>query len=143
MGSFLQSVDTVLWGRKTYEQLVVKRGTTGLRGDLKHYLFSRKRLGTPFSGFEYVKQPVKVFAQGLRTSPGRNIWIIGGGGLIASFLDEGEIDEFRLQVIPIFLGSGIPLLEPRHRSIPLELGTVRKFSDSVLGLQYTVVKTAY
>jgi dihydrofolate reductase len=35
--------------------------------------------------------------------------MIGGGEIIAPFLDEGEIDEFSIYVIPIFIGVGIPL----------------------------------
>ena len=33
--------------------------------------------------------------------------MMGRSRLIASFLDEGEIDEFIIQVIPIFIGEGI------------------------------------
>ncbi len=40
--------------------------------------------------------------------PGKHIWMMGGGKLIASFLDAGEIDEFDIHVIPVFMGEGIP-----------------------------------
>jgi hypothetical protein len=42
-------------------------------------------------------------------------------GLIASFLDEGAIDEFIISVIPTFIGEGTPLIAPRHREVPLRL----------------------
>jgi riboflavin biosynthesis pyrimidine reductase len=45
--------------------------------------------------------------------------MMGGAGIIASFLDEGEIDEFVIHVIPKFIGEGIPLIAPRHRSMAL------------------------
>jgi hypothetical protein len=48
---------------------------------------------------------------------------------IASFLDEGQIDEFRVHVIPVFIGEGIPLMEPRHRLVPLKLLGTRRFPD--------------
>ena len=44
--------------------------------------------------------------------------MMGGGKLIASFLDAGEIDEFDIHVIPTFIGEGIPLIAPRHRALP-------------------------
>ena len=47
--------------------------------------------------------------------------MMGGGGLIASFLDAGEIDEFDIHVIPVFIGEGIPLVEPRRRDVQLRL----------------------
>jgi dihydrofolate reductase len=52
-------------------------------------------------GFELVNEPVKTFAQRLRAQPGKDICMMGGGGIIASFLDEGEIDEFSIRVVPI------------------------------------------
>jgi len=56
-------------------------------------------------GFELVKEPIKPFAQRLRAQPGKNIWMMGGGEIITSFLDEGEIDEFSIHVIPVFIGE--------------------------------------
>jgi dihydrofolate reductase len=35
-----------------------------------------------------------------------------GAGIIASFLDEGEIDEFIISVVPVMIGEGIPLIAP-------------------------------
>ena len=62
----------------------------------------------------------------------------GGGGIIASFLDEGEIDEFVISVIPILIGEGIPLIAPRHRTIPLKLLSTKKFPDGVVTLHYAL-----
>jgi dihydrofolate reductase len=66
--------------------------------------------------------------------------MMGGGGIIASFLDEGEIDEFIIHVIPTFIGEGIPLVAPRHRTVPLKLMSIKKFSDGVVRLHYAVKK---
>jgi dihydrofolate reductase len=89
---------------------------------------------------DFVSEPVKAFAQRLRGAPGKHIWMMGGGGLIASFLDAGEIDEFDIHVIPTFIGEGIPLIQPRHRDVPLLLRTARKYPDGVVGLRYEVVR---
>jgi dihydrofolate reductase len=64
--------------------------------------------------------------------------MMGGAGLIASFLDAGEIDEFSIHVIPTFIGEGIPLIAPRHRTVPLRLQSTRKFPDGVVRLHYAV-----
>jgi dihydrofolate reductase len=61
---------------------------------------------------------------------------MGGGEIIASFLDQGEIDEFRIHVIPILIGEGIPLIQPRHRSIRLKLLAAKAFPDGVVLLHY-------
>jgi dihydrofolate reductase len=136
MTEFYQTIDTILWGRKTYDWGLAYQRKAGRKGGmfdtkLANYVFSRKPPKRVAPGVEFVSEPVKAFAQRLRAAPGRHIWMMGGGGLIASFLDAGEIDEFDIHVIPTFIGDGIPLMEPRHRDVPLRLRSARKYSDCV------------
>jgi dihydrofolate reductase len=143
MGKFWRSIDTILWGRKTYE-LVLKFQKEGKdtpnMGDIRNYAFSRKPPKKVAVGFQFIKEPIKKFAKRLRAQKGKNIWMMGGGGIIASFLDEGAIDEFIIHVIPTFIGAGIPLIAPRHRTVPLKLLSIKKFSDGVVRLHYSVMK---
>ncbi len=140
---FYQSIDTIIWGRKTYDWVLnyhKKRGKTDGLFDttLDNYVFSRTPPRHPAPGVQFVRQSVKAFAKRLRATPGKQIWMMGGGGLIASFLDAGEIDEFDIHVIPVFIGKGIPLVAPRHRDIPLTLRSARRFPDGVVRLRYEV-----
>ena len=89
-------------------------------------------------GVEFVSEPVKSFAQRLRATPEKHIWMMGGGELIASFLDAGEIDEVDIHVIPTFIGTGIPLIAPCHRDVALCLRSVKKYRDDVVRLRYDV-----
>jgi dihydrofolate reductase len=144
MGRFYRTIDTILWGRKTYDWLIdyyKKKGTTKKQlfdTKVANYVFSRKPPRRPLPGVEFVTEPVKAFARRLRGTPGKHIWMMGGGGLIASFLDAGEIDEFDIHVIPVFIGEGIPLVAPRHRDVPLRLRSSRKYPDGVVRLRYEV-----
>src|SRR5256885_6366650 len=144
MGDFFKSIDTILLGRKTYDFVVQfqKEGQAvpSMGGNIRHYAFSRKPPKKVLEGFEFVKEPIKKFAKRLRAQKGKNIWLMGGGGIIASFLDEGEIDEFVISVIPTFIGEGIPLIAPRHRTVPLKLLSTKKFSDGVVRLHYAVAE---
>jgi dihydrofolate reductase len=145
MTTFYRTIDTILWGRKTYDWAIAfhkKAGTKGGIFDTKvaNYVFSRKPPKRAMPGVEFVSEPVKAFAERLRATPGKHIWMMGGGGLIASFLDAGEIDEFDIHVIPTFIGEGIPLIAPRHRDVPLRLRSARKYPDGVVGLRYQVVR---
>jgi riboflavin biosynthesis pyrimidine reductase len=63
---------------------------------------------------------------------------MGGGALIASFLDEQAIDEFVISIAPVFTGEGIPLIAPRHRHGPLELPSVERFEDGLVQSRYRV-----
>jgi len=79
--------------------------------------------------------------RGLREQPGKNIWLMGGGDLIASFLDEQAIDQFIVSVVPVFIGDGLPLIARRHRYVPLDLQSVERFDDGLVQLHYRVPKT--
>ena len=143
MKRFYSTIDTILWGRKTYDWLLdyhKRRGqTTGLFDDAKaNYVFSRKPPRRPAAGVVFVSQPVKTFARHLRARPGKHVWMMGGAGLIASFLDAGEIDEFEIHVIPVMIGRGIPLVAPRHRDVALRLRSSKRFADGVVRLRYEV-----
>lgn len=145
MSKFYPTIDTILWGRKTYDWLLnyyKKKGKTKGLFDtsVANYVFSRTPPKKPAPGVIFVTEPVKAFAQRLRSTPGKHIWMMGGGELIASFLDAGEIDEFDIHVIPIFIGEGIPLVAPRHRDVALRLLSHKKYRDGVVRLRYEVAR---
>ena len=145
MGAFQRSIDTILWGRKTFDLGLEfeKQGYKSFDPKLKHYMFSRSIPGTPLpKAVEHVREPIKEFATKLRKRKGKHIWMMGGGEIIASFLDEGEIDEFMIHMMPVLIGEGIPLIAPRHRKIPLKLIEAKAYEDGVVKLHYAVEKTA-
>jgi dihydrofolate reductase len=142
MPAFFKSIDTILWGRKTYTQAMDMGLKLSVYGPgVKNYVFSRRPAAEPVqASVEFVNEPIKQFAQRLRAQPGKDIWMMGGGEITAAFLDEGEIDEFSIHVIPVLIGEGIPLIAPRHRNINLALLSTKKFSDGVVHLNYRVDK---
>jgi dihydrofolate reductase len=143
MDAFYKSIDTILWGRKTYEVAVEfqRKGVPGSAFDrkIKNCVFTHTlpQSNAP-AGIEFVAEPIKAFATSLREIPGKHIWMMGGAGIAASFLDEGEIDELIIHVIPVLIGEGIPLIAARHRTVPLKLISCKKFPDGVVSLHYIV-----
>jgi dihydrofolate reductase len=120
-----------------------KKGVSGSAFDtnVKNYVFTRRPVQSAVpAGVEFVNEPIKAFATRLQAKKGRDIWMMGGAGIIASFLDEGEIDEFMIHVIPTFMGGGIPLIAPGRRTLPLKLISCTKFTDGVVKLHYAVIK---
>lgn len=145
MVAFYKSIDTTLWGRKTCDMALAyqKKGVPGTAFDtrVKNYVFTHTLPQSPApTGVEFVTEPIKAFATRLRKEKGKHIWIMGGAGIIASFLDAGEIDEFVILVIPKFIGEGIPLMAPARRTVPLQLISSTKFPDDVVKLHYAVRK---
>src|SRR5687768_15626019 len=152
MDDFFQSIDAVIWGRKTYEPLLQKflarkpkptarpknSKPPKSRTRVRNYIFSHNPPESFPGNVDFVKEPIKEFATRLRSEPGKDIWMMGGAGIIGSFLDEGEIDEFIIHVMPIFIGDGIPLVQPSHRAVPLELLSTKSWPDGVVRLHYRV-----
>jgi dihydrofolate reductase len=134
---FERSVAAKILGRKTFDHSV-KLGAQ-FRPDGLHYVFSRQSppAAVP-SGVRFISEPIGSFAERLRKRGGKNIWLMGGGEIIGSFLDDDAIDEFIITVVPTFIGEGIPLIAPRHREIPLRLLSVKQFPDGVVQLHYEV-----
>lgn len=142
MGEFFRSIDTILWGRKTYEVALRFTGGKGVGTGrrVKNYVFSRRPLKKHTADVEFVRGPLGAFAKRLRAAPGKDVWIMGGAGLIGSFLDAGQVDEIVVHVVPTMIGDGIPLVSRRRRLVPLRLKEIRRFPDGVVRLHYVVVK---
>ncbi len=136
MAEFYRSIDTVLMGRKTYD-VALKLGQTSYPGKL-NYIFSRTPRRSEIPNVKFVSEDVAGFAKYLRSTRGKNIWLVGGAELTAAFLDAQQVDEFIIHVIPLLIGEGIPLLAPRHRAIPLRLLSSRSYPDGVVRLHYRV-----
>jgi dihydrofolate reductase len=134
---FAKSIDATILGRKTFD-ISLEMGATYEADDV-HYVFSRRPAPSSVpAGVEFVTESIGAFVKRLRKKAGKNIWMMGGGEIIASFLDESAIDEFFISVIPTFIGDGIPLLAPKHREIPLRLRSAKSFPDGVVQLHYEV-----
>ena len=56
-----------------------------------------------------------------KRQPGKNIYVVGGATLVASLLNEDLIDELRLIVHPVVLGSGQALFGGVNKRLSLDL----------------------
>jgi len=136
MGDFTKSIDAKILGRKTFEKSL-ELGAK-FDGKQKTYVISSRPPSTPIPGVEFISGSIASFATRVKSEPGRNIWMMGGGGAIGSFLDAGAIDELIITVAPVMIGEGIPLIAPGRRQIELRLLNSRPFEDGVVQLHYEV-----
>jgi dihydrofolate reductase len=68
--------------------------------------------------------------------PGRNIAVSGSAGLVRSLLGQGLLDELRLLLFPVLVGSGQRLFGTVTERLPLTLLDSRTFSGGVVRLTY-------
>ena len=142
MKEFFKSIDTILFGRKTFDQSLKfdRKSVDRNLAKTRNYVFTHKPPRSKLN-VTFVNEPIKDFTSRLRAMPGKDIWMMGGGSIIGSFLDAGELDEFIIHVIPTFIGEGIPLIAPRHRSVELSLLSTHAYKDGVVRLHYRVEKS--
>ena len=138
MNAFMKTIDTLLLGRKTYEVSLSIGGTFDAKTRTIVFSSHPAPADAP-SGVEFVNGAIDPIVSSLREQPGKDIWLMGGGELIASFLDENAIDEFVISVIPVFIGDGIPLIARRHRHTRMDLQSVERFDDGLVQLHYRVL----
>ena len=129
--------DTAVMGRKTYEVLTAQGGHGALPG-LDVVVFSRTLPPATYPGVRIVNDDPGEVVATLKTKPGRDIWLYGGGALFRSLLDAGLVDTVEVAVVPVLLGAGIPLLPP-GATTKLILADQKTLSVSgIVALSYSV-----
>lgn len=127
--------DTFVMGRKTFEAM-----TGGPKLEGKVVVFSRTLRPEDHPEVTIVAEKERETVEALRREPGKDIWLFGGGELFRSLLDAGLVDTVEVAVIPILLGSGIPLLPSPAPRTKLRLTGRRVYEGSgIVSLQYEVL----
>ncbi|MGI8656841.1 MAG: dihydrofolate reductase family protein [Pyrinomonadaceae bacterium] len=137
MTAFHKSIDTILFGRKTYDVALGLGGAPSYKG-IKNCVFSRTLKNSADKNFEFVSGDIRSFIESLKQSKGKDIWLMGGGELIESFMNERLIDEFILTVHPIILGEGLPLFRGSHRQTDLKLLDCKTYDSGIVQVSYSL-----
>ena len=109
--ALFKEFDAAVMGRKTYEALIGQGGSGALPG-LDVVVFSKTLSPSTRRGVRIVTDEPRDVVAAMKAKPGGDIWLFGGGGLFRSLLDAGLVDSVEVAVMPVLLGSGIPLLPP-------------------------------
>ncbi len=133
--AFLESVDTTLMGNETYKWLL-NQGVEDPYPGLRNYVFSRTKKES--NGFvEFVNDDPASFAKIIREGDGKDIFLVGGGVIIASILAARLIDEIHLTIVPVFLGKGIPLFPTQMKDLNILFNTldIIKYSNGFVSIK--------
>jgi dihydrofolate reductase len=138
MSEFLQRVDSMFIGRKSYE-LTLTMGEEAMPGfpKLTEYVFSNT-LKEVKPGAILINGNVESEVKRIKNEPGKDIWLFGGASLTASLLNIGLIDEIILAVHPLILGAGKPLFSKIQNRVPLTLADTKTYSSGLVMLSYTL-----
>ena len=103
--AFLQRVDTIIMGRKSYEQ-TLSFGKWPVQ-EHRTFVFSKSKQEAQTPNTEIVTALAPDFVQSLKEEDGKDIWLFGGGSINHFLLENDLIDEIMLFVQPVVLGHGI------------------------------------
>jgi dihydrofolate reductase len=78
----------------------------------------------------------------LKLLPGKDMHAVGGAALVSSLLNEGLVDELRLVVVPILLGSGKSLFQGIHTRQALHMVSTTGLKGGLIRMTYAVNPTA-
>ena len=102
------------------------------------FVFSRTLRQEDHPGVTVVDDPEGLMAE-LRSKPGKDVWLWGGGSLFRSFAELGLVDTVEVGVVPVLLGEGVPLLPPPAKRVALKLtGHKLDAKTGSVSLEYAV-----
>ncbi|XZF77821.1 dihydrofolate reductase family protein [Bacillus sp. AL-1R] len=143
--NFLNQIDTILYGRKSYdlwgnyhpsiEVSETDKEMWNLVHSKEKYVFSRTQTNSENKAI-YINENIIEEVAKLKKMPGKDIWLYGGSSLITSFINLGLVDEFRLSIHPVILGEGKPLFVDIKQRKNLILVSTRTFSSGVVQVIY-------
>lgn len=118
-----EGTGAVLIGRRTFDVAIDSWGEDGAFGLPSFVVTTRPRepVERTRTRFEFVTGGIGAALDAAREAAGgRNICIMGGGGIARQFLDAGLVDELRIHLSPVILGQGERFFEGLDRLIALD-----------------------
>jgi dihydrofolate reductase len=141
---FLHSIDTIFYGRVSYDQWgnykpdtsasdMEKKIYSAIEAKEKFVFSSQSRVDDKAT---FISTDVVAMVKKIRDQPGKDIWLYGGAKLITTFIENGLVDEYMISVHPTALGAGKPLFDIAVR-LNLVLTETKVFKSGVVQLIYT------
>lgn len=140
----MAAADAMLLGRVTYEEFAGfwpqqsndELDMADYMNQTPKYVVSNTLDTLDWQNSTLVSGDIRAELTRLKEEPGKNIGITGSGTLVRSLLRDGLLDELRLLVHPIVVGSGKTLFPDGSGQTPLQLVDAQTFSTGVLYLTY-------
>lgn len=136
-GALFRQFDTVIMGRRSFETMTAEGQTPASLG-MKAFVVSTTLQPGVHPEITVLSSEVAEAVEGIKAQQGKDIWLYGGGVLFRSLLDAGLVDTVELAVIPVMIGSGIPVV-PAGRRWPLHLEESKSLPSGIVMLTYSSI----
>jgi dihydrofolate reductase len=131
-GEFIASVDALLMGRRTFDQ-VIDFGVEWPYAGKPVRVWTRRPLEDAPDLVEPVAGTPQQVLSGLEAEGFGNVWLVGGAELAEALRAEGLIDEWIVTLIPRTIGGGVPLFGGAQED--LDITGFEQFPGSLLQLK--------
>lgn len=136
-GEFIQTVDTVIIGRKTYEWIIA-HVPEFVHDDKDTYVITRNAR-QDVGKVKFYSGNLKALISKLRAEEGKNIFCDGGAEIVNELLKDKLIDEIVISIIPILLGDGTKLFKDGRPEQGMLLLSTKQFEKGLVQLHYKVI----
>lgn len=140
MMDFFTTVDTFIYGRKSYEAMIaywpdLKDEFANVMNQTKKLVFSRTLEKIVWNA-QLIKDNAVEEIQKQKKQEGKNLVLFAGANLAETFIKNNLIDEYRLIINPVLLGDGKPLFKKLDFIKKLKLKETKQFSCGNIILIY-------
>ena len=153
VGATLGQVDTMLFGRKTYDSFAgawPEREAAGGEdapfakaiGDARKIVVSNQELELTWRNSEQLQGDLVEAVTALKNEGEGTIGMSGSVSVVRQLLAAGLLDELHLLVHPIAVRKGMRLFDEAETLVPLTLVSSETFSSGVLNLVYAPAESA-
>jgi len=135
--SFYAGVGALVMGSKTYEFVL---GHSWAYGDMPAWVLTSRDLPAieGAGGLRFASGPVAaIHEEAEAAAGGKDVWLVGGGGVATQYLDAGLLDVVQVTIVPVALGDGLPLFAGPVP--PLKLLDLTPYGNGMVELTYEVV----
>jgi len=133
LSDFLEGIDALLMGRKTYETLQAS-GADPFSAKRKYIVSNKLELTN--SSEMIIGGDFVTTIRRLKEERGKDIWLFGGAQLTDALLKEKLVDEFQIAFHPLLLGAGTRLFQKLDSRLSLELADCKQYSSGTVQLFY-------
>ncbi|AYB30863.1 dihydrofolate reductase family protein [Chryseolinea soli] len=133
MTNFLNSIDAVVMGGKSY-RLLLQYGAP--YPEYTNYVFTRTEKSTPYANVVFTRDDIAEFVEALKEKEGKSIWLFGGAEIIHPLLENDLVDELMLSVHPVLLGDGLPLFRKLNERKAFKLMDSITYPSGLVQLYY-------
>jgi dihydrofolate reductase len=151
--SLHSATDAAIYGRVTYDMMqsywpTVLDDPNSEPGALDHarwyadatkIVVSRTLAADPDNKLLVIRENIAEEITKLKQQPGKHIWLLGSPTVAQTMMQLDLIDEYRINVNPVILGTGVPLFGSIEDQIKLKLLEARTLADGVVALRYEPV----